>query len=212
MSTPTLKKLEQQLAILDQEAAVAKRKLASCKRWLAVLNPIVAVLDVIQIPLNLISAVAWLQTLYKWVLLNHAFLSGSITQDSLLFSCLVWLIQALTLVLPLLFYRKARSIREQMYRDFPESAPQEREGESSKPRNAQYLLWLLMPRAQREAVIGDIAEQFAQVEQSQGLRRARAWYWCEVARSLWPIAMDCARRLVKWGVFGAAAEWLRRFI
>lgn len=209
MSTPTLEELEKRLAILDHEAAVAKRDMASCERKLAILSPIVAVLNVVQIPLNVVGAVMWLQTLYKWALLSRAFLSGSVDQGSLLFSCLVWLIQTLGLVLPLMILRKARSIREQMHRDFPESAPQVL---AETPRKAEFLLWVLLPRTQREAVIGDINEGFAQVRERFGARSARTWYWCAVARSLWPIASDCARRLVKWGIVGTVAGWLRRFI
>lgn len=55
------------------------------------------------------------------------------------------------------------------------------------PVGAEFLLWLLLPREGREAAIGDNNEQFEILAAKFGPRRARFWYWSEVARAVWPI-------------------------
>jgi hypothetical protein len=73
------------------------------------------------------------------------------------------------------------------------------------PRICEVLVGLFCSRVHREAILGDLAEKFEARALSNGARRARAWYWWQVARSFGPFAWRWGRRLV-------ALDGLRRLI
>lgn len=83
---------------------------------------------------------------------------------------------------------------------------------ASPPRHAEYLLWLLMPREQREGALTRLIEDFEAVRERYGLRKARRWCWWEVLRSATPLVDGLIERVIKWGVLGTMAEWFRRHI
>jgi predicted permease len=55
------------------------------------------------------------------------------------------------------------------------------------PRIAEFLVWLVSPRAERDFVVGDFREMFEDRVARVGVRGARRWYWRETLRSLGPI-------------------------
>ena len=59
---------------------------------------------------------------------------------------------------------------------------------ASPPRLAQWLIERSLPadRQERDAVLGDLAEEHAALETTRGPRAADAWYWRQTARSLAP--------------------------
>ena len=54
------------------------------------------------------------------------------------------------------------------------------------PRLAEWLAALSLPGGDRDAVLGDLAEEFADLAAERGPRAAAAWYWRQIARSLLP--------------------------
>lgn len=76
--------------------------------------------------------------------------------------------------------------------------------------SAEFLLWLFLPREGREAAIGDTNEKFEMMLERFGARRAKLWYWGEVARSAWPLVSYLGERLLKWTFLGSVADWVRR--
>jgi putative ABC transport system permease protein len=48
------------------------------------------------------------------------------------------------------------------------------------PRLAERILSVLLPTDDREAFLGDLAEEFARLESARGLQAARRWYWRQV--------------------------------
>jgi hypothetical protein len=83
----------------------------------------------------------------------------------------------------------------------------------SPPEFATYLLWYLpMHKKTREAVMGDLEEEFSIVSQRFGRREAIIWYYYQVGASFWPFAVSGVKKLIKWGVLGWIGEALRRFI
>lgn len=55
------------------------------------------------------------------------------------------------------------------------------------PQFAKYLIYLLIPRNNREAILGDLEEDFHEVKREFGLRKAKFHYRVEVLRSIWPM-------------------------
>lgn len=48
------------------------------------------------------------------------------------------------------------------------------------------MLRIVLPQSDRDAVIGDLAEEYGTVMVPKfGMRRARFWYWSQVVRSCW---------------------------
>ncbi len=77
--------------------------------------------------------------------------------------------------------------------DFRERTPQPR---VNPPEFGEYLLWYLpMPPDIREAVIGDLQEEYVCVHQRFGHRRAVVWYYTQVAASFWPFVVSKIRGL-----------------
>jgi hypothetical protein len=83
--------------------------------------------------------------------------------------------------------------------------------DSQPPEFATYLLWYL-PKEVREAVTGDLEEEFSIVYNRFGQRKAIIWYYYQVGASFWPFVVSKVQKLVKWGVVGWISEALRRFI
>jgi hypothetical protein len=76
---------------------------------------------------------------------------------------------------------------------------------SRPPFNAEYLLYLLLRREERDTVIGDLVEEYAQIRKRFGGRRASVWFYKEVAFSIWPFFR---RAVVRIGTF----VWLGRLL
>lgn len=58
---------------------------------------------------------------------------------------------------------------------------------NTPPKTAEYLLYLLVPRKNRDALLGDLQEDFNEVREKFGLRQAKIYYWVQVLRSIQPL-------------------------
>jgi len=76
---------------------------------------------------------------------------------------------------------------------------------SRAPFHAEYLLHLLLAKQEREALIGDLLEEYKQILHHFGKRYADVWFYKQVAFSIWPFV----RRIV---TRAAAFLWLSRLI
>lgn len=65
------------------------------------------------------------------------------------------------------------------------------------PRLGEKIAGLLAGRAHREAILGDLAEGFEARAARCGPRRARLWYWWQVARSAGALAWSGLQRAVQ---------------
>ena len=83
-------------------------------------------------------------------------------------------------------------------------------GEAEPFQGAVYLLCLLLPKAARTSVIGDIEEEYQANCSRFGPKRANFLVWAEVIRSLWPLLKRASASLFKWGAFGWLLELLHR--
>lgn len=76
------------------------------------------------------------------------------------------------------------------------------------PKRAEQLLLLLLTKEDRENLIGDLAEEFVDIQAKHGTTFARVWYWKQVTSSAWPLLTKVCR----WGLWAAIGEWVRRLI
>lgn len=77
------------------------------------------------------------------------------------------------------------------------------------PLNAEYLLYFVLPRDDREVVIGDLLESYGRLLRRFSKRRADFWYYKEVVASMFPLA---GRALLKIGALVWLGRVLRRLI
>ena len=77
------------------------------------------------------------------------------------------------------------------------------------PVNAEYVLYLLLQKEERTAVIGDLVECYSQMVQRFDKRRADIWFYKQVAGSLLPLLR---RALLKIGAFIWLGRVLQRLI
>lgn len=81
------------------------------------------------------------------------------------------------------------------------------------PELGEYLLWYLpIPSDMREAVIGDLEEEYGTIYHRFGRRKAVTWYYAQVIRSFWPFAVAKIRSLVQLLSQGWVLDLLRRLI
>jgi len=78
----------------------------------------------------------------------------------------------------------------------------------SPPHNAERLLLWLLPKASREAEIGDLEEEYRTIAVPKlGEREAQLWYWWQAVRSVlrgWLVKSSIV------AAFVGAIEWVRR--
>lgn len=78
-----------------------------------------------------------------------------------------------------------------------------RDRQSSPPRWSEYLLYLVLPKEERETVPGDLLEEYRSIILPKfGYRLARVWFLKQVFASIWPFLK---RRVIK--ALGLASLW-----
>lgn len=83
----------------------------------------------------------------------------------------------------------------------------EAEDVSAPPRFAEYLLYLFIPKLQRQNLLGDLQEEYLEVSERFGKKRATFWFYKQVGTSLWPLFR---RSIIKGWLYGLAAEVIHR--
>jgi hypothetical protein len=58
---------------------------------------------------------------------------------------------------------------------------------NTPPKTAEYLLYLIVPRKNRDALLGDLQEDFNEVQAKFGLKHAKIHYWVQTLRSIPPL-------------------------
>jgi hypothetical protein len=77
------------------------------------------------------------------------------------------------------------------------------------PINAEFLLHVLLKKDEREAIIGDLTEDYAKKVGRLGVRLANRWFYAEVIRTLWPLLKRC---FLKISAIGGLTAFVRRLI
>ncbi|HEY0348402.1 MAG TPA: hypothetical protein VGC60_09645 [Pyrinomonadaceae bacterium] len=73
------------------------------------------------------------------------------------------------------------------------------------PANAEYLLYLLLPKEDQEVAIGDLVELYGSILKRFGKRRADFWFYKQVAGSLLPLLRRALLRI-------GSLVWLSRAV
>lgn len=103
--------------------------------------------------------------------------------------------------------RLVKKLTNQSFSTFFELDENEKKAQSfAPPQYAEYLIYLLIPKNNREAVLGDLEEDFHAVNKKFGLRKAQFLYWFEVIRSIWPFVVGATEKLIKIIKFFQAAK------
>lgn len=81
------------------------------------------------------------------------------------------------------------------------------------PRLGLFVLGFCARGAVRDALLGDLAEEFGEIARERGSRDAHAWYWAQVLRSVWPMLTShlhrrSAGRLIGSVLLGMSILWL----
>lgn len=66
----------------------------------------------------------------------------------------------------------------------------------SPPKLAEYIIYLFIPRNSRDAILGDLEEDFNEVSKKFGLWHARLHYWVQVLRCIWPLIHSLGGKLI----------------
>lgn len=74
-----------------------------------------------------------------------------------------------------------------------------------KPTNARFLLNLFLDQQNSYAIVGDLDERYRLIRKEFGTRKANFWYWTQAIRSVGPIALAWAKKVVLRPVIGAIA-------
>lgn len=77
------------------------------------------------------------------------------------------------------------------------------------PTYGERILYLLLSKEERKNLIGDLAEEYLELQAKHGIRFARVWYWKQVCGSFLSLII----RAVRWGgLYAGVVEWFRRHI
>lgn len=95
------------------------------------------------------------------------------------------------------------------HEEIPLSDANETTTVSRLPLNAEYILYFLLPKEEREVVIGDLIEDYGNVRERFGKRRANAWIYKQVLGSVWPLLR---RAIIKISALVSLGQILRRLI
>lgn len=83
--------------------------------------------------------------------------------------------------------------------------PAEKHARSRPPLNAEYILYLLLGKEERDEVIGDLIESYGHVLRRFSKRHADIWFYKQVAGSLLPLLWRALLRI-------GALVWLGRIL
>lgn len=73
------------------------------------------------------------------------------------------------------------------------------------PFNAEYVLYLLLRKEERDSIIGDLIEEYSQILERFNKRRADVWFYKQVGGSLFPLLRRALFRV-------SALVWLGRIL
>lgn len=76
---------------------------------------------------------------------------------------------------------------------------------SSPPSLAEKLLLLFLSKNDRENLIGDLAEEYIDIELRHGHLFAGFWYWKQAMASVYPLI----KKAFRWSLFAWLAHWIR---
>lgn len=89
-----------------------------------------------------------------------------------------------------------------------EATVSEAQDKQRPPQFAEYLLYLLLSKKEREHLIGDLEEDYLLVYTKFGQQQARFFYYCQVIRSLGPLFLRAFKRVVTWSVL----QWIGNLV
>lgn len=88
---------------------------------------------------------------------------------------------------------------------------EEKEQKVKRPLDmSQAFLGLLLPKKNRDGLLGDLTEEYQELLESDGKRTALIWFYKQILTSLWPTLQNLVRVLMKCGFIVMMEEAIRR--
>ena len=83
---------------------------------------------------------------------------------------------------------------------------------TTQPKFGEYLLYFFLSKKNRDSLLGDLVEEFEEVQKKFGRKPAVIWYYKQVVGSIGPVVWMAVKKLAKLGAITAVEEWIRRYI
>ncbi len=80
------------------------------------------------------------------------------------------------------------------------------------PRMGEYVLYLFVKKEYRESLLGDLEQDYQEVLEKFGVRKAKFWYYAKVAQTIGPLIRPTLKRFFKWSAVAWIGDNIRRFI
>lgn len=87
------------------------------------------------------------------------------------------------------------------------SKPLVTKNDETPPKFAQYLLYLFVNKGNRDALLGDLEEEYWVVYDKFGPKRARFFYQVQVFKSIWPLISASVGKFIKLFFKGIVARF-----
>lgn len=105
---------------------------------------------------------------------------------------------SLNRILPLIVHRKTKTVK---------ILTQQPSIMASPPQSAKFILYLLIPKINRDGMLGDLEEEYWDVYKEFGVGKARFFYWWQVFKSVWPLVSASVVKLIKLVLSGIVARF-----
>lgn len=76
------------------------------------------------------------------------------------------------------------------------------------PKFGESLLYLFLSKRDQEYLIGDLAEEYLEIQSKLGRKAANIWYYRQVSSSIWPLS----KKAIRWRLLARFGDWVRRLM
>lgn len=77
----------------------------------------------------------------------------------------------------------------------------------SPPKFAQFLIYLLVKKDTRDAILGDLEEEYREVFCKFGSNKAKFFYYWQIGRSIWPLVSAFIGKIIKLFIKGIVSRF-----
>lgn len=101
-------------------------------------------------------------------------------------------------------------LRNRINKSLAASSSSSQQDTGVAPSTAKFLLYLFLPKKIGEPLLGDLEEEYRELQQKFGTGPAQIWFYKQVLAACWPTLQIAGRTLARWGLIGWLEEVIRR--